>query len=542
MFKMEDIPRKYLELKIFTQSIGLILYFTNYLYVTRIFPLSIISYLFGDISLYLFSLPLVIILLAFMIMDCYLLRKQTVFAYVILPFLIAIDLFSFPVGTIVTIAIIALTLKQINFNAVHKQAAIAVLLTVFLVPLLFNVVPAETQVTPLSLTMAELGNNETVQVIVELTQPKGIQQQSLFLQDVQLMGATVQGRTILTSNTVLLTINKSKLPLLAQNPNVKQIVPNGKVNLFLDNSYLLLGSDKIWRTGVTGKGVVVAVVDSGINDNIPALIRDGKSVVVENYSPDYSTFHGTAVACCIASQDKTFRGVAPDVDIIDVPVFHGVSTDYWSILKGWEWVVKWKLQHPDTYLICTNSFGSEDATAVVLNDALNNMVLNYNIPMVVASGNSAGAVNHPGDAEYAFTVGAVDDTNRVTGFSCYGKEVDVVAYGMNVHMFDEKGSRVTASGTSFSTPLVTGCLALIAEEYKPSATKLYDVVRATATDLGPTGFDQHYGYGLINPQKAIQMLSGEPQTNTATDNVKQTYLLSVIPAIPIGLIVRRKKL
>ena len=540
MLKIENIPQKYLVLKIFTLATGIVLYITNYLYITRIAPISFVSYLFGDTSLFVYSLPLVLILLFLMVADYYMMVKQYRIANIAFLILIAVDLFSFPVGTIITLFMMLITLRQMDLSIFYSRATIAMILPVFLIPLILNFIPSDEPVAPLALTMAELGENETVQVIVELTQPRGVQQQSLFLQDVQLLGATVQDRTLLSTNSVLLTINKSALPMLVQNPNVKQIVPNGKVHLFLDNSYMLLGVDNLWRTNHTGKGIVVAVVDSGINDNIPALMRNGKSVVIDNYDEGYYTFHGTAVACCIASQDKVFRGIAPDVDIIDVPVFRGESTDYWSILKGWEWVVKWKLQHPDTYLICTNSFGSTDTTALLLNDALNNMVLTYNIPMVVSSGNSAGPVNHPGDAKYAFTVGAVDDTNEIAWFSCYGNEVDVVAYGVNVHMFDESGNRITASGTSFSTPMVTGCLALIAEKYKPSATKLYDVVRATATDLGPTGFDQHYGYGLINTQRAIQMLSGEPQTSTATENVKQVYLLSMIPAIPIGLVVRRK--
>jgi len=115
---------------------------------------------------------------------------------------------------------------------------------------------------------------------------------------------------------------------------------------------------------------------------------------------------------------------------------------------------------------------------------------------------------------------------------CYGDELDVVAYGVNINTFDSSGNRVTVSGTSFSTPIVAGCFALIAEKTKLPALKMYDLFRTTAKDLGTAGFDRQYGYGLIDPVTAFSTATNQhiPQSD-----VEPSLIIALIPSM-FGLI------
>jgi len=224
------------------------------------------------------------------------------------------------------------------------------------------------------------------------------------------------------------------------------------------------------------------------------------------------------------------------VDLLDVEVFQsgGLAT-YWDIIRGWNWVAQWKISH-NRYVICSNSFGSPpDAVGCsILRTAVDNMVLKYGIPMIVASGNSFSdrRLMCPGDAEYAFTVGAVDKTNMLAQFSCYGNGLDVVNYGVNIHSFDTSGNRVTVSGTSFSTPITAGAFALVAEKEKLPALQMYNLFRKTAKDLGAPGYDTQYGYGLVNPVDAYSVATNQRVFTTNTESI---VTVSLIPSM-LGLV------
>jgi len=507
---------------------GVILYYLHYLYI--IVSIPYISFLFGNISFYMIS-PAIPLLIALGYVLTYFSKNDKPLLIILTVF----DAFSFPFGTIFAIIFISYIIYTAKPKITKKQALAFLIPFAISLPivyyLLIPVIPSYT--TPSVLAMSDMGRGEYIVQLEDFPAPQSVEAQAIVTQQIETLGGNVVDTMVHPVNTILAEIDGNKLPQLMQSKYVKAVYPNEKVVRVFDVQLLNNVKQflKLSSIPANGSGIVIAVVDTGINENIPQLQRGGRSVVIDKYElyGDYVSPHATEVACCIASQDPNYPGVARGVDLLDVEVFHSDSTaDYWSILKGWNWVANWKLSH-NRYVICSNSFGCppDSLGSSILRVAVDNMVTNYGIPMIVASGNSGSDVMCPGDARYAFTVGAVDKTNYIASFSCYGDELDVVAYGVNINTFDSSGSRVTVSGTSFSTPIVAGCFALVAEKTKLPPLRMYDLFRTTARDLGTAGFDRQYGYGLIDPVTAFSTATNQ---HIPESNAELTIAIALLPA------------
>lgn len=371
-------------------------------------------------------------------------------------------------------------------------------------------------------------------VIIVLTAPVkySLAQQEYLVPMIESLGGEVINRYIYSINGIHAKLSKDALMQIASHPYVKRIYPNRAVYKLtevrevkcLKDARKLLHFEWLWSHGYDGTNVTVAVIDSGINEDIPQLQRDGKSVVVQSYEKyyDYLSSHGTMVACCIASQDEQYPGGAKNVKLIDVQVFFlddegDVVSDDASILWGYDRVVEYKLSHPDEFVIASCSFGipsiligdTWDNPAPVSAGA-NNLVIKYNIPVVGASGNDPTGehlwINSPGSAQFVLCVGAVDKYLNWQWWSCIGptpdghRKPDVVNIGAGVFTFDENGSLRCVDGTSFATPLTTCIIAdLATKNMDKKATDFYDAIRKTAIDVHTFGFDYYTGYGFVNP-------------------------------------------
>jgi len=516
---------------------GVILYYFHYLYLMVNLPF--INFLFGNISFYMIS-PVIPLLLSLGYFTAYFIKNDKT----LLMLLTVFDALSFPYGTVFAIIFVCILIYYTKPKVTRSQLIAIVLPMLFALPVAYYISTPTTPSysIPSVMTLSGMGKAEYIIQLRDFPAPQAVEVQSVVVQQIQAMGGDVVDTAIHPVNVILAKIDSSKLPELMGQDYVKAIYPNEKVVKIVESdvTYTLNNVKnflKINSIPANGTGIVVAIVDTGINENIPQLMRGNRSVVIDKYElyGDYVYPHGTEVACCIASQDPNYPGVARGVDLLDVEVFQqGGVADIWSIIKGWNWVANWKLSH-NRYVICSNSFGCPPTSlsAELLRNALDNMVLRYGIPMIVASGNSGSDVMCPGDARYAFTVGAVDKANIIASFSCYGKELDVVAYGVNINTFDSSGNKVTVSGTSFSTPIVAGCFALIAEKEKLPPLTMYDLFRTTAKDLGTPGFDYQYGYGLIDPVTAYSTATNQHIQST---DIEKTFTIALLPSI-IGLII-----
>ncbi|MDP9864321.1 MULTISPECIES: S8 family serine peptidase [Streptosporangium] len=250
---------------------------------------------------------------------------------------------------------------------------------------------------------------------------------------------------------------------------------DGRRSFALDQSVKQIGATEAWKQGLTGKGVTVAVLDSGYDADHPDL----KDVVTQtrNFtdSPDMRDVigHGTHVASIIAGAGEKYRGVAPDAKLAVGKVGDDWSTDS-AVLAGMEWAavdIKAK--------IINMSLGGKDTPELdLLEQAVNTLSAQTGALFVVAAGNSGDldTVNSPGSADAALSVGAVDRSDRIAEFSSHGPRAgdhaikpDITAPGVEIVAAAAKGTAdgpyVAHSGTSMAAPHVAGAAAILAQRH-----------------------------------------------------------------------------
>ncbi len=271
-------------------------------------------------------------------------------------------------------------------------------------------------------------------------------------------------------------------------------------------------------TPYTGKGVKVAVIDSGIDaQHADIKVVSGICTLSKNcpINPSYDddNGHGTHVAGVIAARKNNYGlvGVAPDVELYAVKAMSrtggGNTTD---IAKGVEWAINQKV---DIINLSLTTFGSDQALKLLIEKAYYE-----GITIVAAAGNEgtsiqSDSVQYPAKYEEVIAVTATDGFKKKLTDASYGPEVELSApgdeisstYPIELDLADGiQDGFITLSGTSMATPHVTGILALYKERF-PSFTnkRLRELLSNTAEDLGEPGRDSNYGFGMVRYKQQI---------------------------------------
>ena len=260
-----------------------------------------------------------------------------------------------------------------------------------------------------------------------------------------------------------------------------------------------IDADLVWGTGNTGTNIKVAVVDTGIDLTHPDLaVAGGYNAISARKSYADDNGHGTHVAGIIAAKNNTIGviGVAPGASLYSVKVLDRNGSGWISdIIEGIEWSVVNRMQ------VINMSLGSSTSVQS-FHDAII-AAKNAGIVIVAAAGNSGdgdNTVEYPGAYPEVIAVSATNDSNLIASFSSRGLEVDLAAPGVNIFSTYKGGSYATYSGTSMAAPHVAGVAALVL-----SSGYLGDVrvrLQSTADDLGVSGTDSLYGYGLVDAEEA----------------------------------------
>ena len=325
-------------------------------------------------------------------------------------------------------------------------------------------------------------------------------------------------------------VNEKNLQKLLQNKGVKKVWYDREVRAVLDVAAPSVGSGYLWESGYTGKGIGIAVLDTGIY-NHPDL--DGRITgfrdLINNKSETYDdNGHGTHVAGCAASSGKKYTGPAPQADVIGVKVLSKIGSGSLSIvIEG----VQWCIQNQEQYRIriINLSLGSETSQSYKDDPVCQAVEKAWDsgIFVCVAAGNSgpqARTINSPGIDPKILTVGATNDMktketgdDTIAEFSSRGptpeglRKPDVVAPGNNITSLRSPGSfldkqnkdaRVgnwyfTLSGTSMATPVCAGVAAQLLQK-SPATTpdELKKLLINTARPLPNVG-ENDQGAGLI---------------------------------------------
>jgi subtilisin len=298
----------------------------------------------------------------------------------------------------------------------------------------------------------------------------------------------------------------------------------------------MINATRVWDSyyntyswSALGKGVVVAVLDTGIDYGHPEL--RGKVLWCANTvgTRTYTGFdlrncidrngHGSHVAGIIASTINNVgnAGVAPNVTLYAVKVLSDSGSGFYSdIAEGIVLAVKGpdgNLNTADDSRIISMSLGGSSDSGV-LRDATK-WAYDNGAVLVAAAGNSGDGdpstdnVAYPARYPWVIAVAAVDSSYNVPTWSSDGPEVDVAAPGVKVYSTYKNKGYAELSGTSMATPHVSATVALIQALRLASGKSLlspdtiYEALTRTAVDIGPSGFDVYSGYGLVDALAAV---------------------------------------
>lgn len=409
----------------------------------------------------------------------------------------------------------------------------------------------------------EVGKYEDIPVVVELTAPTSmaVGQQTATLSALQAQGFNLQARNTRVSNTLVGTAKTNNIEGIAQNPNVDQVLYDGyyfdttdintnarRVSL-LDSSKTQINVSAAWDEGYRGQGVKVIIIDSGIQNNHPALTRGGSSLVLKEksfigFEADYTTEHGTHCAGVIASQDSEYKGVAPNVKgFVDYVAFTGAGARLSWILSALDEAYR-EAKVSREPVVVSNSWGGPPVDSPEMNKVREAVIkLTEEAVVVFAAGNAgpgSGTISAPGDADSGgkevITVGAVDDENDIAEFSSRGpdkwgtdnQEPDVVAPGVQITSA-VPGGFDDLSGTSMATPHVSGLVALMLSKNNDySNREVLDILEQSSKDLGANGFDYKYGYGIVQAGRALEASPNPPVYGLALNDMVFTGLSVIV--------------
>ncbi|KAJ8674081.1 hypothetical protein QAD02_005343 [Eretmocerus hayati] len=237
----------------------------------------------------------------------------------------------------------------------------------------------------------------------------------------------------------------------------------------------ILQAESLWKLGVTGKGVKVAIFDTGLAASHPHFkkIKERTNWTNEKTLED-GLGHGTFVAGVIASSSSECLGFAPDADLYIFRVFTNTQVSYTSwFLDAFNYAILTKMT------VLNLSIGGPDFMDHPFVDKVWELTAN-GIIMISAIGNDGplyGTLSNPADQMDVIGVGGINWDDQIAKFSSrgmttwelpagYGRlKPDLVTYGSSVRgSAREKGCR-TLSGTSVASPVVAGAVALLASGF-----------------------------------------------------------------------------
>ncbi|HEY9721828.1 MAG TPA: S8 family serine peptidase [Oscillatoriaceae cyanobacterium] len=281
----------------------------------------------------------------------------------------------------------------------------------------------------------------------------------------------------------------------------------------------------------SGERTVVAVLDTGVDPHQPdlqgrldplvdmigsdRLLTGGRTI---SYDGIDGNGHGTHVAGIIAAVSA-----GTDVRILPIKVIpnSGVGDDV-ALSQGIERAIAWRdPADPSARVRVLNLSVSSAQPSDRLRRAIDDAIA-AGLLVVAAAGNDAGPIEFPASMPQVLSVGAADSTGQVADYSCFGDGLDVTAPGGSDDepVYSDWPTYLTSSdyhdgvtaphdtaglvGTSMAAPHVSGTAAVLWTLHPNlTAQQVRAEVLGMADDMGTIGPDAHYGYGLLDFQRAF---------------------------------------
>lgn len=362
--------------------------------------------------------------------------------------------------------------------------------------------------------LAELLNSPEMSAVGTLgPQPEiGIIVEHKPFQETRAAAAAVGTVITRTYNTVMtgsaMVASPNAVRVLATRPDVEMIWLDEPVHTLLDVSVPLIMAPDVWKQGITGKGVLVGIVDTGIDSAHPDFA--GRVKAFKDFTGEGeldNNGHGTHVAGIIggngASSGNKYRGVAYECDYVIAKALRGNGGGVMSdVIAGIEFCLDNGAKIVNLSLGGGAVNDGTDAISVACDNAVDAGVV-----MCVAAGNSgpgAKTVGSPGCARKVITIGATDKQDGIANYSSHGPTADgrakpdVCFPGSSITSTRAKNTSMgiplndfytTASGTSMATPHASGTCALLLQ--KAPTLKPADIKAALIAHTKNLGLDEN---------------------------------------------------
>jgi len=313
---------------------------------------------------------------------------------------------------------------------------------------------------------------------------------------------------------------KQQAEVLIAEPNYivrADVIPND-TSYPLQYAPALIQAEDAWDVTTGSNSVIIAIIDSGLDATHPEFAgrtAAGYDFIQGDSAPQDEFGHGTHVAGIAAATGNNGQGMAGlawGVKIMPLRVLNasGIGTSF-----GVSEAIKWAANHGAKIInlslgLTSPSEAMEDAVSYAYNRGA---------AIFAASGNGGtSSVYYPAAYPQVMAVGSVDSAMTRASSSSYGAELDLMAPGVNIYstlpmnsgfyynMLGKSTKYDYLSGTSMASPHAAGAAALLASlPCFDTPDKIYQALMDSARDLGGGGWDQYYGYGLIQIADAIAL-------------------------------------
>lgn len=309
--------------------------------------------------------------------------------------------------------------------------------------------------------------------------------------------------------------------------------------------------DQLWQNNtVTGSGVLVAVIDTGVDNQNPQLagkVQAGPTLLLDKNNNNQpvaggsttdTVGHGTKVAGIIAAAHRDgvgFVGLAPGSQILSIRQNDDAGSGNVDTLA--QAVVDAVNANAQVINISQDVRGTNGDADFAGSGALKSAIdlaETHNVVVVAASGNDGQeGSTYPAAYPTVLAVGASDRNNERASFSEYGDFVKVAAPGVDMLSTVPGGGQCVDNGTSFAAPYVAGVAALLRGEHKDwTARQIRARIEQTAQRTQRTP-DKYLGWGVVDPVKAVT--DTDPPTNDPVPDPAVQLAGSPILPQPLGL-------
>lgn len=272
---------------------------------------------------------------------------------------------------------------------------------------------------------------------------------------------------------------------------------------------------KFWKSAANrGSNIKVAILDTGISSTHPEFdqLKISRYNVLTN-GTDTEDFdgHGSHVAGIIAAKGMKTIGVAPDVHLLIIKIAEKTSTwEIGNVVKG----IQYAIEQETDIISISGEFPKRNPDLDLLKQKIKD-ANSKGIHIISSAGNNFRNVpveSYPAAFDECISVGSITIEGTRADSSSLSTQLDLVAPGEEIFSTWAGEDYHTESGTSMATPMVAGIAAIIQSYSKTknnkklSPTEMQIILKKSADDAGEAEFDFAYGFGIINPLKAMELL------------------------------------